>query len=95
MCRACRERVPDGRRRREGGDATERGQVVRRLTPDRGTMRRGAAVPVWALVVAAALAAVRAQSDCPPRCLCFRTTVRCMFLGLRQLPQVPEATTIL
>ncbi|XP_043196790.1 peroxidasin homolog isoform X2 [Amphibalanus amphitrite] len=59
-------------------------------------MRSGeASALLWTLAVTAALTAVRAHSDCPPRCLCFRTTVRCMFLGLRQLPQVPEATTIL
>lgn len=32
---------------------------------------------------------------CPYRCLCFRTTVRCMFLQLEKVPEVPEDTTIL
>ncbi|MPC19659.1 Peroxidasin [Portunus trituberculatus] len=32
---------------------------------------------------------------CPPKCLCFRTTVRCMFLGLKRIPHVPVRTTIL
>jgi len=32
---------------------------------------------------------------CPPSCVCFRTTVRCMFLQLDAVPRVPEATTIL
>ncbi|XP_013398080.1 peroxidasin isoform X2 [Lingula anatina] len=32
---------------------------------------------------------------CPSRCLCFRTTVRCMFLHLEKIPQVPPETTIL
>ncbi|XP_050402134.1 peroxidasin [Patella vulgata] len=32
---------------------------------------------------------------CPTRCLCFRTTVRCMFLQLETIPQVKTDTTIL
>ncbi|KAL5015945.1 hypothetical protein ScPMuIL_005534 [Solemya velum] len=35
------------------------------------------------------------SQDCPDRCLCFRTTVRCMFLQLDRIPQVPEDTTVL
>ena len=33
--------------------------------------------------------------DCPLRCLCFRTTVRCMFLHLEKIPKVSSDTTIL
>uniref|UniRef100_A0A4D5R9E2 Peroxidasin n=1 Tax=Scolopendra viridis TaxID=118503 RepID=A0A4D5R9E2_SCOVI len=33
--------------------------------------------------------------NCPDRCLCFRTTVRCMFLHLDHVPPVPPETTIL
>ena len=47
------------------------------------------------LLLAVSQVLVRGQSDCPPRCLCFRTTVRCMFLGLTHLPRVPATTTIL
>lgn len=32
---------------------------------------------------------------CPAKCLCFRTTVRCMFLQLDAIPEVPRETTIL
>ncbi|XP_071446700.1 peroxidasin homolog [Hetaerina americana] len=32
---------------------------------------------------------------CPNRCICFRTTVRCMFLRLERVPPVPLGTTIL
>jgi len=32
---------------------------------------------------------------CPASCVCFRTTVRCMFLQLDAVPDVPESTTIL
>jgi len=32
---------------------------------------------------------------CPPNCVCFRTTVRCMFLQLDAVPDVPDATTTL
>ncbi|XP_054710141.1 peroxidasin-like [Uloborus diversus] len=34
-------------------------------------------------------------AQCPERCLCFRTTVRCMFLQLDKVPRVPPETTIL
>ncbi|XP_037077762.1 peroxidasin homolog [Pollicipes pollicipes] len=53
---------------------------------------------VWAAALLLLLGLVPVtlgQVNCPPRCLCFRTTVRCMFLGLKQLPQVPASTTIL
>jgi len=32
---------------------------------------------------------------CPPNCVCFQTTVRCMFLQLDAVPQVPASTTTL
>uniref|UniRef100_A0AAV2JD50 LRRNT domain-containing protein n=1 Tax=Knipowitschia caucasica TaxID=637954 RepID=A0AAV2JD50_KNICA len=32
---------------------------------------------------------------CPSRCLCFRTTVRCMHLNLESVPAVSPQTTIL
>lgn len=39
---------------------------------------------------------VQAESSlCPHQCLCFRTTVRCMFLQLDHVPRVPQETTIL
>lgn len=34
-------------------------------------------------------------AQCPLRCLCFRTTVRCMFLHLEKVPDIPEDTTVL
>ncbi|XP_063223547.1 peroxidasin isoform X7 [Bacillus rossius redtenbacheri] len=51
---------------------------------------------MW-LVLAVLLAAVAgsARAQCPAKCLCFRTTVRCMFLQLERVPQVPAQTTIL
>lgn len=33
--------------------------------------------------------------SCPSRCLCFRTTVRCMHLNLETVPAVSQQTTIL
>ncbi|CDQ68684.1 unnamed protein product [Oncorhynchus mykiss] len=33
--------------------------------------------------------------SCPSRCLCFRTTVRCMHLNLETVPAVAPSTTIL
>ncbi|ODM97861.1 Peroxidasin-like protein [Orchesella cincta] len=35
------------------------------------------------------------HNQCPLRCLCFRTTVRCMFLHLEKVPDVPDDTTVL
>ncbi|XP_044733835.1 peroxidasin isoform X3 [Chrysoperla carnea] len=32
---------------------------------------------------------------CPKKCLCFRKTVRCMFLHLDRIPKIPVETTIL
>jgi len=32
---------------------------------------------------------------CPPNCVCFQTTVRCMFLQLDAVPDVPTSTTTL
>ncbi|KAJ7988928.1 hypothetical protein DPEC_G00314270 [Dallia pectoralis] len=37
----------------------------------------------------------RAVASCPSRCLCFRTTVRCMHLNLETVPAVAPSTTIL
>ncbi|XP_030318926.1 peroxidasin homolog [Calypte anna] len=33
--------------------------------------------------------------SCPSRCLCFRTTVRCMHLMLESIPEIPPQTNIL
>ncbi|XP_032897244.1 peroxidasin homolog [Amblyraja radiata] len=35
------------------------------------------------------------SSPCPSRCLCFRTTVRCMHLMLENVPEISAQTTIL
>ncbi|KAG3274182.1 peroxidasin like [Ictidomys tridecemlineatus] len=32
---------------------------------------------------------------CPSRCLCFKSTIRCMHLMLDHIPQVPQQTTVL
>ncbi|KAM5135419.1 LOW QUALITY PROTEIN: peroxidasin homolog [Mantella aurantiaca] len=39
--------------------------------------------------------APRQVPSCPSRCLCFRTTVRCMHLMLDAIPEVPDHTSIL
>ena len=54
------------------------------------TMRRSVLVAVMML-----LSSISAEIRCPSRCLCFRSTVRCMFLELDQVPAVPSNTTIL
>ncbi|XP_073530329.1 peroxidasin homolog isoform X1 [Phyllobates terribilis] len=41
------------------------------------------------------LAFPQQSSSCPSRCLCFRTTVRCMHLMLENVPTVSPQTTIL
>ncbi|XP_028827112.1 peroxidasin [Denticeps clupeoides] len=59
--------------------------------------RSGRALP--ALLAALGLLLVaggpRLASCCPSRCLCFRTTVRCMHLNLESVPAVSPQTTIL
>lgn len=52
-------------------------------------------VMVAVLLLLAALTTGLADAQCPARCLCFRTTVRCMFLQLDRVPEVPPETTIL
>ncbi|KAJ9586073.1 hypothetical protein L9F63_020270, partial [Diploptera punctata] len=47
------------------------------------------------VVLLVSIATGQADAQCPARCLCFRTTVRCMFLQLDSVPQVPSETTIL
>ncbi|KAM9165644.1 LOW QUALITY PROTEIN: putative oxidoreductase PXDNL [Pangshura tecta] len=46
---------------------------------------------------AALLLAVRcaASQRCPSRCLCFKTTIRCMHLMLDHSPRVPQQTSVL
>ena len=48
-----------------------------------------------AVMIAGIVVPVSAEIRCPSRCLCFRSTVRCMFLELDQVPSVPLNTTIL
>lgn len=52
-------------------------------------------VVVMAAAVLLALVAGASGVRCPAKCLCFRTTVRCMFLQLEKIPRVPPETTIL
>jgi hypothetical protein len=56
---------------------------------------RAVRVMLAILLLLAALSTGLADAQCPPRCLCFRTTVRCMFLQLDKVPEVPPETTIL
>ncbi|XP_077147460.1 peroxidasin homolog [Ranitomeya variabilis] len=51
---------------------------------------------MWLAFAAGLLLAFPQQSSsCPSRCLCFRTTVRCMHLMLEHVPTVSPQTTIL
>ena len=62
----------------------------------RGRICLQAAVAVVVVAVVMVLSGTDATTvRCPPKCLCFRTTVRCMFLGLKRIPLVPTKTTIL
>jgi hypothetical protein len=37
-----------------------------------------------------------AAAECPAKCMCFKTTVRCMFLHLDRIPdRISPATTVL
>ncbi|XP_023663422.2 peroxidasin isoform X1 [Paramormyrops kingsleyae] len=47
------------------------------------------------LVVLLVAGSPQLSLSCPSRCLCFRTTVRCMHLMLETVPAVPPQTTIL
>ncbi|KAM9708996.1 peroxidasin homolog isoform 2-T2 [Menidia menidia] len=59
-------------------------------------LRAGRLAPGLVLLAAAVLAlAVGPARGCPSRCLCFRTTVRCMHLNLETVPAVSPQTTIL
>ena len=58
------------------------------------------AVRSWRSVVCVVLCVVsslvqQGEAQCPARCLCFRTNVRCMFLQLDHIPSVPADTTVL
>ncbi|XP_039287594.1 peroxidasin homolog [Nilaparvata lugens] len=52
---------------------------------------------IWCiLVILSMTGSVNGQQvSCPPRCLCFKTTVRCMFLSMDKVPPIPAETTIL
>lgn len=60
----------------------ERGQSVKRVL-------------LVALLLVALSGCVGQSDRCPDKCLCFRTTVRCMFVQLATVPEVPPGTTIL
>ncbi|EEB18897.1 hypothetical protein Phum_PHUM538490 [Pediculus humanus corporis] len=32
---------------------------------------------------------------CPSKCICFKTTVRCMLVHIERVPQIPKDTTML
>ncbi|XP_048209431.1 LOW QUALITY PROTEIN: peroxidasin homolog [Perognathus longimembris pacificus] len=53
------------------------------------------ALALWSAWGALAGVAPQPGSGCPSRCLCFRTTVRCMHLLLESVPAVAPQTTIL
>ena len=36
---------------------------------------------------------LKLESGCPDRCVCFETIVRCMFLKIRKIPEIPANTT--
>ena len=35
------------------------------------------------------------KAQCPERCQCYGSTVRCMFLQLETIPRIPRSTTVL
>ncbi|BFY99802.1 hypothetical protein BsWGS_02841 [Bradybaena similaris] len=47
----------------------------------------------WAFVIC--FLDTAGASVCPERCFCFRSNVRCMFLNLENIPNVPDDTTVL
>ncbi|XP_076341100.1 peroxidasin-like [Tachypleus tridentatus] len=51
---------------------------------------------LWLVLVLAVLEnSFVVSENCPYRCLCFRTTVRCMFLQLEEVPAAPPDTEII
>ena len=36
---------------------------------------------------------LKLESGCPDRCVCYETIVRCMFLKLKNVPDIPRNTT--
>jgi peroxidase len=58
----------------------------------------GDATDVVVLVVTVLISHLvqRGVAQCPERCLCFRSNVRCMFLNLETVPPgLPSDTTVL
>ncbi|KAM4692008.1 LOW QUALITY PROTEIN: peroxidasin homolog [Rhinophrynus dorsalis] len=51
--------------------------------------------PVYTALLFLLLTAPCGAPACPSRCLCFRTTVRCMHLMLESVPDIPVHTSIL
>lgn len=52
----------------------------------------------WLLLVLQASGAQQwpnGRTECPPKCMCFVNTVRCMFQKLTRVPRVPSNTTVL
>lgn len=85
---------------------------MRRLRADERTLVRTMTRPVYHVVVAKTMAALPlllavflasslplfpgASAECPSKCLCFTTTVRCMFLKLDRIPdRISPTTTVL
>ncbi|CAB0017119.1 unnamed protein product, partial [Nesidiocoris tenuis] len=57
---------------------------------------RPAMFRVFALVALAGVFAVADESpSCPAKCMCFRSTVRCMHLHLQTIPDAPTNTSVL
>ncbi|XP_036622985.1 peroxidasin-like protein [Trichosurus vulpecula] len=55
------------------------------MEPKRGCWTAGFLLAVWVLPAL----------SCPSRCLCFKSTIRCMHLMLDHIPKVPQQTTVL
>lgn len=66
-------------------------QNQRKYTPANTMLVKSAVVPGFLLF----LLLPDFSCSCPSRCLCFRTTVRCMHLMLENIPEVPPQTNIL
>ncbi|XP_074134262.1 putative oxidoreductase PXDNL isoform X3 [Sminthopsis crassicaudata] len=55
------------------------------MEPKRGCWTAGFLLALWVLPAL----------SCPSRCLCFKSTIRCMHLMLDHIPKVPQQTTVL
>lgn len=70
--------------------------VCRRRVDAAAVLRKKTMVLLLLLLVFSLSSFPSAAAECPAKCMCFKTTVRCMFLHLDRIPdRISPATTVL